>query len=221
MPRQKMLGKDAHQVPGTKNFARLPASMDTRNCQTALSFNRGPWHNYRWLRRQCFCCMGNRTFVEVIMQQVNSISLVMVREATDVSQAQSDVVLNGNSTGILVPGKVLEAAVQVNEQRYILFLTDDIIFEESLTIALIDVHDGLKEIVHLGNEYSTGIFADLQVTDNSVDFRFIGDYIWILKVSDSPRLRLPFVSDPKGVKRTSGLKKYITITAAPASENVS
>lgn len=159
--------------------------------------------------------------MEVIMQQVNSISLVKVREATDVSQAQSDVVLNGKSTGILVPGKVLEAAIQVNEQRFILFLTDDIIFEESLTIALIDVHDGLKEIVHLGNEYSTGTFADLQVTDDSVDFRFIGDYIWTLKVSDSPRLQLPFVSDPKGVKRASGLKKYITITAAPASENVS
>ena len=93
------------------------------------------------------------------MQQVNSISLVKVREATDVSQAQSDVVLNGKSTGILVPGQVLEAAVQVNEQRYILFLTDDIIFEESLTIALIDVHDGLKEIVHLGNEYSTGVMT--------------------------------------------------------------
>ncbi|EHN8924066.1 hypothetical protein F6U03_003867 [Enterobacter asburiae] len=155
------------------------------------------------------------------MQQVNSISLVKVHDATDVSQAQSDVVLNGKSTGIIVPGQVLEAAVQVNEQRYILFLTDDIIFEESLTIALIDVHEGLKEIVSLGNEYSTGSFADLQVTDDSVDFRFIGDYIWTLKVSDSPRLRLPFFSDPKGVKRESALKKYITISATPASENVS
>lgn len=155
------------------------------------------------------------------MQQVNSIALVKVHEATDVSQDQSDIVLHGKSTGIIVPGQVLEAAVQVNEQRYILFLTDDIIFEESLTIALIDVHDGLKEIVRLGNEYSTGTFADLQVTDDSVDFRFIGDYIWTLKVSDSPRLRLPFVSDPKEVKRESGLKKYITIFAAPASENVS
>lgn len=165
--------------------------------------------------------MGNGTFVELIMQQVNSIALVKVHEVSDVSQAQSDVVLNGKSTGIIVPGQVLEAAVQINEQRYILFLTDDIIFEESLTIALIDVNDGLKEIVHLGNEYSTGTFADLQVTDDSVDFRFIGDYIWTLKVSDSPRLRLPFISDPKGIKRKSGLKKYITISATPASENVS
>ena len=40
MPRQKMLGKDANQVPGMNNFARIQASMDTRNCQTALSLNR-------------------------------------------------------------------------------------------------------------------------------------------------------------------------------------
>ena len=160
-------------------------------------------------------------YPELMMQQIQSLSLILTREANELTQAQCDVMLNGESTGILVPGHVLEAAVQVNEQRYILFLTDDIIFEESLTIALIDVHAGLKEIVRLGNEYSTGSFADLQVTDDSVGFRFIGDYIWTLKVSDSPRLRLPFASDPKGVKRESGLKKYITISAAPASENVS
>jgi hypothetical protein len=61
--------------------------------------------------------MGNGTFVELIMQQVNSISLVKLREATDVTQAQSDVVLNGKSTGIIA-GQVLEAAVQVNEPLY-------------------------------------------------------------------------------------------------------
>ncbi|MCE1985024.1 hypothetical protein [Enterobacter ludwigii] len=55
------------------------------------------------------------------MQQVNSISLVKVQEATDLSQAQSNVVINGNSTDIIVPGQILEAAVQVNDHRYIFF----------------------------------------------------------------------------------------------------
>ncbi|HIH9253434.1 TPA: hypothetical protein ACYU26_002458 [Enterobacter ludwigii] len=55
------------------------------------------------------------------MQQVNSISLVKVQEATDVSQAQSNVVINGNSTDIIVTGQILEAAVQVNDHRYIFF----------------------------------------------------------------------------------------------------
>lgn len=155
------------------------------------------------------------------MQQVNSISLAKVREATDFSQAQSNVVLNGNSTGIIVPGHVLEAAVQISEQRYILFLTDDIIFEEFLTIALIDIRDGLKEIVRLGNAYATGIFEDIAVTDTRVYFKFIGDYLWSIGIADSSRFRLPFVSDPKGVKRKPGLKTYITVSATLAPGKVS
>ena len=164
--------------------------------------------------------MGDGECVELIMQQVNSISLVKGQEATDLSQAQSSVVINGNSTDIIVPGQILEAAVQVNDHRYILFLTDDIIFEESLTIALIDVKDGVKEIVRLGNEYSMGSFEVLSVTVDSINFRFIGNFLWTVNTVDSSRLRLPFNSDPKGVKREVCLKKYMTISATPAPEKV-
>jgi hypothetical protein len=59
--------------------------------------------------------------VELIMQQVNSISLVKGQEATDLSQAQPNVVINGNSTDIIAPGQILVAAVQVNDHRYIFF----------------------------------------------------------------------------------------------------
>jgi hypothetical protein len=200
--------------------------METRQWQDKqnLYLIRRSWRTclraYWWLRRRRTRHMGNGAFVELIMQQVNSIALVKVREATDLSQAQSDVVLNGNSTGIIVPGEELEAAVQVNDRSYILFLTDNVVFEESLTIALIDVRNGVKEIVHLGHEYSTGSFENLTVTGDSVSFNFIGDYIWTLQVSDSPRLRLPFASDPGGVKRKPGLKKYITISASPAPKKV-
>jgi hypothetical protein len=65
--------------------------------------------------------MGDGECVELIMQQVNSISLVKGQEATDLSQAQPNVVINGNSTDIIVPGQILETAVQVNDHRYIFF----------------------------------------------------------------------------------------------------
>ncbi|MHA0996442.1 hypothetical protein [Enterobacter ludwigii] len=55
------------------------------------------------------------------MQQVNSISLVKGQEATDLSQAQPNVVINGNSTDIIAPGQILVAAVQVNDHRFIFF----------------------------------------------------------------------------------------------------
>ncbi|ELY3467802.1 hypothetical protein SMX26_002399 [Cronobacter universalis] len=152
------------------------------------------------------------------MQQVNSLSLMKVQEATNLSQARSEVVLNGNNTGIIVPGEILEAAVLINEQRYVLFLTDDVIFEESLTIALLDLHEGIKEVVRVGNEYATGYFEALSVTADSISFRFIGEYLWTVTIFDTPRFRLPFVPDPQGVKRDTGFKKYINISVTAAPE---
>ncbi|EKK7713173.1 hypothetical protein PO816_000008 [Cronobacter dublinensis] len=151
------------------------------------------------------------------MQQVNSISLIKVQEATEISQARSEVLINGNITGIIVPGEILEASVQVNEQLYVLFLTDDVIFEESLTIALIDFREGIKEIVYVGNEYTTGSFEALSITADKINFRFIGDYLWTITVSDTPRLRVPFLSDPKGVKRDTAFKKYMDISTHTVS----
>lgn len=156
--------------------------------------------------------------MELIMQQVNSVSLMKVREATDLSQAHSELLLNGNITGIIVHGEILEASVQINNQRYVLFLTDDVIFEESLTIALIDLCEGFKEIVSVGNEYSTGNFEALSITADRINFRFMGDYLWTVTVSDTPRLRLPFFSDPRGVKRDAAFKKYMDISATTVSE---
>ncbi|EOV9688456.1 hypothetical protein QL189_10105 [Cronobacter turicensis] len=156
--------------------------------------------------------------MKLIMQQVNSISLMKVREANDLSQAHSELLLNGNITGIIVPGEIIEASVQINEQRYVLFQTDDVIFEEWLTIALIDFREGIKEIVSVGNEYSTGNFEALSITADRINFRFMGDYLWTVTVSDTPRLRLPFVSDPQGVTRDTGFKKYMDISATTVSE---
>ncbi|WP_105631743.1 hypothetical protein [Cronobacter dublinensis] len=151
------------------------------------------------------------------MQQVNSISLIKVQEATEISQARSEVLINGNITGIIVPGEILKASVQVNEQLYVLFLTDDVIFEESLTIALIDFRESIKEIVYVGNEYTTGSFEALSITADKINFRFIGDYLWTVTVSDTPRLRVPFLSDPRGVKRDTTFKKYMDISTHTVS----
>ena len=151
------------------------------------------------------------------MQQVNSISLIKVQEATEISQARSEVLINGNITGIIVTGEILEASDQLNEQLYVLFLTDDVIFEESLTIALIDFREGIKEIVYVGNEYTTGSFEALSITADKINFRFIGDYLWTVTVSDTPRLRVPFLSDPKGVKRDTAFKKYMDISTHTVS----
>lgn len=62
------------------------------------------------------------------MEEVTTLSLSEISEATDNTQARSEVQIGGNSTGFIIPGKALEAAIRVDERRYLLFVTDDVIF---------------------------------------------------------------------------------------------
>jgi hypothetical protein len=74
----------------------------------------------------------------------------------------------------------------VDDSRLLLFLTDDTPFEEMLNIALIDLDDGVKEILTLGGAYLTGSFADLHILPNAVEFRFIGETTWRVEILRHP-----------------------------------
>lgn len=148
------------------------------------------------------------------MEVVTTLSLSEVSEATDTTQARAEVLIDGISTGIIIPGKVLEAAVKIDARRYLLFVTDDVIFEEMLTLLLLDLSQGIVDELTIGSAYTSGYFEALTVSPCSASFRFIGDTTWTVKVSLSPTLKLPF-SDPRGVSRPMGLRKYIDISANP------
>ncbi|KGT94564.1 hypothetical protein NG99_08065 [Erwinia typographi] len=152
------------------------------------------------------------------MQQLSTLSLVEHSRQTEFSQARSKVYLDDKPSGMIVPGKVLEAAFRVDEDRCLLFTTDDVLFEESLTIALISREQGVIEVAHLGGEYSSGTFENASTDRESVHFQFIDDVRWTIKISKSPHLRIPFLSDPRGVKRSSGLKTHMTFLTYPMSE---
>lgn len=148
------------------------------------------------------------------MQVVTTLSLSQVREETETAQAYSDVLINGKSTGVIIPGKVLDAAIRVDGHRYLLFVTDDVIFEELLTVLFIDTSQGIIDKVTIGGAYTTGHFENLAVSPHSVSFNFIGDTKWTIKVFASPKIKLPF-TDPRGISRPRGVKKYIDIAHSP------
>ena len=148
------------------------------------------------------------------MQLVTTLSLSQVREETETVQAYCDVLINGKSTGITIPGKVLEAAIRVDGHRYLLFVTDDVIFEELLTVLLLDATLGILDKITIGGAYTTGYFANLAVSPHSVSFNFIGDTKWTIKVFAYPKIKLPF-TDPQGISRPQGLRKYIDIARSP------
>ncbi|WP_241627435.1 hypothetical protein [Rosenbergiella epipactidis] len=155
-----------------------------------------------------------------MMKVVTSLTLSQVSEATDTSQACSEVLICGKSTGITIEGKILEAAIQVDDHRYLLFVTDGVIFEELLTVLLFDTYQGVLDKIVIGDAYTTGHVENLEVFPHSVSFHFIGDNTWIIKVLASPTIKLPF-TDPQGTTRPLGLKKYLDITRSPFKNNIS
>lgn len=93
----------------------------------------------------------------------DNVTLQLREEPIPTSMGKYEVLIAGKGAGIMVPVQVPEAAVQVDDKRLLLFLTDDVLYEEALKIALLDPKDGAKEILTLGSAYLTGSFTDLNI----------------------------------------------------------
>jgi hypothetical protein len=127
----------------------------------------------------------------------------------------SEVLIDGVPRGTFVSGAVLEAAL-ASDGRYLLFMTDDVPFEEMLSIHLLDRQLDLVDSARLGAPYSTGSFANLDIAGPStVRFRFIGDTTWSVELLPRPVFRLPFVPDAPGVRRRFGFSRYFIVRGNP------
>src|SRR5690606_40531841 len=73
---------------------------------------------------------------------------------------KSQILVDGVPTGKHVAGAVLEGAVQWNSFR-VLFTTDDVPFEDQLTIVLLDRDLQELDSARIGGPYSTGTFSSL------------------------------------------------------------
>ncbi|AHG18421.1 hypothetical protein Z042_01235 [Chania multitudinisentens RB-25] len=151
-----------------------------------------------------------------MLKQLDNVTLQFKQEPTSAAIGKYEIAVAEKGTGITVPVQVVEAAIQVDDKHLLLFLTDDVPYEEILNIALIDLNAGVKEMLTLGGAYLTGSFSDLRIFPEAVEFSFIGDTTWRVEIPAKPFMKLPFSKDPRGVSRPVALKHYIKITASPA-----
>lgn len=122
---------------------------------------------------------------------------------------RSEVLVDGRPTGTILNGEVFEAAVRIGD-RTLIFLTDDVPFEEGLNIALLDAGHRLLDSAAMSVMYGTGLFSDLNFEPpDSVRFRFFGSEECRLRVLPAPRLRWPFLSEPAGVSRKFGFSRHM------------
>lgn len=148
-----------------------------------------------------------RTAVELTTKRVD--------RSGDDEMPKSEILINGKSTGKLVSGMVLEAAVQW-ENFFLLFMTDDIPYEEMLRILLLDNQLNLIDSALIGGPYSTGSFSSLHLIEpNTVCFRFIGDTTWCVELLSRPGFRIPFISEPLGVWRSLRFSRHFIVRGNP------
>ena len=147
------------------------------------------------------------------MKQVEMFSLIAINsEAEPPEQCYSELLVNGNKTGLIIWGAALEAAVHVYGKRYVLFLTDGLLYENALTIYLIDLVKGVLDEIHIGQPYADGYFENLKIDPDSIHFKFLGEILWELKVYSHPVLRNQLIKT-RYVKRKFGIKTYFNIMA--------
>ena len=128
----------------------------------------------------------------------------------------SEVLVAGRGTGCRLKGAVLEGAIQWGDQ-YLLFLTDDVPFEELLRVVLVDQAFREVESLRIGGPYTTGHFSSLALEPpDAVRFRFIGDTAWRVTIARVARPHVPLVSDPPGVRRSLRLKTRLVVSGDPS-----
>ncbi len=145
------------------------------------------------------------------MYVADYIGLALIQDMTDKSLPQSEVVIKGKKTGVVVEGKVVEGVVCVYSHCYLLFLTHDCIFEETLTLALVDLHkNSLLETLWIGLVYQTDIFTGPRICDDKILFEFLAEKTWVLQVLQTARIRFP-ISLNTLIHRGFQFKSYLQL----------
>ncbi len=148
--------------------------------------------------------------------QPKQINVAAKENLADDEVPTAEIIDNGELTNCWVSGAILEAAVKTDDNNIILFLTDDIPQEDTLSIHLLDSHFSLLDSVTIGSIYSTGSFSNLQLDEpNQLQFKFIGEKDWKLQLLKNSEFALPFISEPKGVHRKFGFSRHFKIANLP------
>jgi hypothetical protein len=128
---------------------------------------------------------------------------------------KAEIVIAGRPTGRFIEGVILEAALDC-EGEFVLFVTNDTPFEESLAICLIDGVGSVLDSLWIGAPYATGSFRDLvKVGPDTAQFRFAGDTDWTLQILPRPQFAIPYIHETAGVWRPFGFRRRLMIKGNP------
>lgn len=96
----------------------------------------------------------------------------------------------GKPWGQSLPGSLLKRAFRLKDGRFLLFVTDDTPYEDTLRIYLLSTQGNLLDRLEFGAAYVTGVLEDIEVLDETtITFEFVHRKRCTITVLDKPRWR--------------------------------
>lgn len=130
-----------------------------------------------------------------------------------------ELMLNGQPTGVTVDGAVLELAIRWHD-LLLIFVTDNILHEETLRVYLFDAKLNIVDSAKLGWMYSTGVFSLIELSPpNALSFDFFGDTDWTLELYSEDVFAIPFFNDPRGVSKPLRFHRRFQISGCPKPDS--
>lgn len=131
---------------------------------------------------------------------------------TDDETPRCEVMVHGESAGTELRGARLEAAVATDDNRYLLFVTDDVPYEEFLSIYLLGPDHRLRDSATIGAMYATGQLEDVELAPpDGVTFRFGRDAPWRVRLLSHPKLRPSIGVGAGGLRRPASLMREMEV----------
>jgi hypothetical protein len=146
------------------------------------------------------------------MHRSDRISLRLVDDGVaSKRQPQSEIVIDGRPSGHVVGGLQLESVIDCGD-RWLLFLTDDVMYEEALSIYLCEREGRVLDSAQLGAPYATGILEDLQLIEpNFVRFNFFRTMDHTIEIFPEPRVYWQWLSYSCLLARPLRLRRHFAV----------
>ncbi|QGZ41930.1 hypothetical protein IP92_04285 [Pseudoduganella flava] len=133
----------------------------------------------------------------------------------DEAHPLSEILIDGHPSSVTIAGAVLEACVECDD-GFLVFASDDIPYEETLRIYLLNPALTVLDKATLSAPYTTGAFANLRIVDRStLRFDFFGGVPWTLTLHEHEVFALPWRPAPRGVRRPFGLRRRFQLSGDP------
>jgi hypothetical protein len=146
------------------------------------------------------------------MTRADGFTVKLISPPTNETKLTSRLFHHGRDTGQDLPGAILEASLKANNE-WLLFLTHDIPFEESLEICLLGSNFEVLDRATLMAPNATGSFENLRIlSEQRVRFRFLGKGFWELELLKKPGFRLRLMGEPLGAVRPFGFSRRFTLS---------